>query len=135
MPEGLGKRNLAAAGNCYEYAWLMITNRPNPDPVNAVLCHGIATQTQAPFNKIGHAWTEEVHQVGPFPVRVVRDPQFPEAVLPAEYYYDVGGVDPATVVRYTPEEAMLEAVVHGTYGCWDPTIAAAVHTEYTEGKA
>jgi hypothetical protein len=110
-------RNTMARGRCYEQAFWFLMNWCTPQ---MVLCHGIARQDAPPHLYFGHAWIETGKRV----IDVATGK--PQRAWQWTYYR-TGGIDAATVVRYTREEARQLVLKHRHFGPWDPRIAAAVH--------
>ena len=116
----MAERNDLARGNCYQAAWIWLDEIR---PANAVLCHGIATRTQPPHERMGHAWVEV--QVSGYQFCV--DSLFPGTAIFQGRYYAIGNIDPKDVRRYTLDEARKLMLERGNYGPWDEVIMAAAH--------
>jgi hypothetical protein len=113
-------KNQIASGNCYEAAFQLLHQIEGEQ---VVLCHGIATQSRSPHNRIGHAWLEELHGKAWF----VRDALFPLSLVPREIYYKVGKILSAEVVRYSRLRANLLVNEKKHFGPFNRRIAAATH--------
>lgn len=90
---------------------------------DCTVCHGIVTGTGG--NVVGvrysHAWIEFVtvlpgHEDIPF--IMCEDSCHDAGVLPRAYYYQVGQIDPESVIRYTPKQVKEMCIKHETYGPW-----------------
>ena len=110
-------------GDCYEAAWHKITNMDSEQAKDWMLVHGEVVGTRAIEGKrYGHAWLENTQDFGGHKFVMVLDCANGRNVeLPADYYYQVGGIvdEPGKLFRYTADEARRLGVRTGHYGSWE----------------
>jgi hypothetical protein len=119
--------DISAKDNCYEAAYRLMMNYGGWEEV--YLCHGIATKTTPPHERMGHAWVEvemECQNTMGY-ITVVFDALFPKQGILKWVYYTVGRV--SDVVRYTRGEAVVLACREECYGPWDAKVAEAAHAD------
>lgn len=108
-------------GDCYEVAAnITLYGLPvgSVDEVRYELCHGTVTG-RGPLDgvRFDHAWVEWCHE--PTATMLVADySNGNEVILPVNYYYALGMIDPFKVQRYTREETLHMLLKHQHYGAW-----------------
>lgn len=117
---------MAKPGKCYENTLqVLMAGKYEADGVTVTLCHGYPRLTKAdgtyPAGTLyGHAWLElEVNDL-----TLCADVLTGQTVF-ADQFYHVGRVDPATVARYSKEEAWETAKRHRHTGPWHEVPAEA----------
>lgn len=101
---------VANPGDCYRLAFEFVEHFSG----DAVLVHGWPKLTGGEHagQRYGHAWSLILGE------RFVVDPMYPQHVIPASNYYEIGEIDPAHCRRYTLEEARREVLRAETWGPW-----------------
>jgi hypothetical protein len=100
-----------ATGDCYQVAYDVVTEEDQ----GLLLCHGTATG-QGPIEGIrfGHAWVEN-----PEAGTALDFSNDSNVCMARERYYEIGQIDEDDVVRYSFEEALVNALHYRHFGPWD----------------
>ncbi len=106
---------------------------------DCTVCHGVVVGTAEKVLgvKYPHAWLEVVtvipgHEDAQF--IMCEDSCHSMGPLPAAYYYQVGNIDPESVIRYTPEQVKEMCMKHETYGPWHESLWDCIR-QIKEGAA
>ena len=94
---------------------------------DCTVCHGVVTGTAEKVLgvKYPHAWLEveiDLTEIGGATIAVCVDTTHKLGPLPVSYYYQVGKIDPESVIRYTPEQVKEMCIRHETYGPWHESL-------------
>ncbi len=94
---------------------------------DCTVCHGVVTGTgdEVLGVRYGHAWLEvetDLSEIGGATITMCVDSCHNLGPLPASYYYQVGQIDPESVIRYTPEQVKEMCIKHETYGPWHKSL-------------
>lgn len=123
-----------ATGDCYEAAGRFILDEVDQSVEDRFwLCHGLVVGTGASVKgvKFSHAWVEYTDPSGI--TMVIDNSNGLHYQGLRDRYYDIGSIDPKTVVRYSPTEARVQMLRHRHWGPWDPMFdhTATLHTAVT----
>jgi hypothetical protein len=114
------------SGDCYRVGLMMIVDlHARHDNVDAYrLCHGAVVGNGGDVIgvRLAHCWVEHTRPDGR--VDVIDQSNGNDIALPRDIYYRIGRVEPDTVIRYEPHEAMVLAIQHEHYGPWHEEAAA-----------
>ncbi len=111
--------NNGETGSCYLAAFCVLIDLHRKG-IEATLCHGVVTCTGTDNlgDRICHAWIEVETQVEidglPASLTMVIDaanPDNPVSIMPFEYYYMGGMINPDTVRRYTKEQMLFASLL------------------------
>lgn len=109
-------------GDCYAAAnrFCLTRSRDENAPVYEVVHGEVAGQGDLQGTRFGHAWVEHDEVVGDHTVRMVTDrSNRKDVTLPADFYYQLGEIDPDTVKRYSVEDVARYSARSGHHGPWD----------------
>ena len=119
------KSSRPTGGDCYRVAHELalsvatLTDEVRYLPSTVRLCHGFPTG-QGPIKGIvhGHAWVE-IQDYFKGEWWVIDRSNKKNILMPRETYYAIGKIEPATVDKYTKEDALRMLLAYRHCGPWE----------------